>query len=344
MAAASLAACGGTTGNSQAVKAPPKTPQAQLKDGVSSLGSSSSLSVDLHLNTTAAQLHTLAPTIPTPFDGVITGASLVLKESTGNGQSLASLNKQGAHGSTAQQTAALEDVNTDFTVGSQGTTYFELRTVKGVLYAQANVSAALGLAGKGAMLKSLEAQIPASNEYDFARAALQGHWVSVNYVPLLKTIESSTSSSYSAAQGQALIGDIEAALLKNVTVANAGKGPGGSSKLAIGADENNLVNSLVSTFVKDYPAAANTPLPPGISTLPHKTFTADGFVKGTTLTGVQLNLSQFAPTTSAPLVFAADFGHPQVSISAPSGAVAVPPNLVQALLSTALSSAQAKVG
>ncbi|MGH9129063.1 MAG: hypothetical protein ACRDY2_08885 [Acidimicrobiales bacterium] len=320
VAAGALAACG--------TAKPAGPPKAQLQSSVSSLDSSPTVSVDLHLAATAAQLHAVAPTIPTPFDSLITGASVVIQETTTNGKPLASVAKAvQASGSPTAALDSLRQVDEDLAVNGGGYKLLEIRFVKGVVYARADVKDFLGLFGiSPTSLASVKSKIPSGSQYDFERAALAGKWVSFDALSALQGFLS-TAPVGSPAQTKALLakvyGAISTVYTKDITVAAAGSGPKGTTKLAVSANEHKLVADVVGAFAQVFPSGVAGLPAPNLSKVPNHTITADALLKGTALSGFQLNISQFlhsAAAASNPLVVSATISHPSVSISAPSGA------------------------
>ncbi len=319
VAASALAACGTTA-------KPAESPKVQLQNSFSSLGASPTVSVNFHLTATASQLHAVAPSIPTPYASLITGASVVLEETTTNGASLNSVRQAiVASGSPAATIAALRQVDADLALNGGGNKLVELRLVKGVLYAKADVADIAGLVGKSSSaLSSLAATLPPGSQFNFARAALAGKWVSFNVINALQGVLS-TATTLTPAQSKAMLAtilkDLGALYTNDVTVTSAGSGPNGTSKLELSANERTLLTGLVSALKQINPLASTKGVP-NLSKVPNKTFSADAFLSGTALTGIQVNLSQFihggVSATTKPLDMAATISHPSVSISAPT--------------------------
>jgi hypothetical protein len=316
VAAGALSACGSST--------PAGSPKVQLKSSISSLGSSPTLSINFHLSATPAQLHALAPSIPTPYASLITGASVVLKETTTNGASLNSVRDAAeASGSPTAAIDSLRQVDVDLAVNGGGNELMELRLVNGVLYARADVKDILALVGKTSSdLSSVASSLPSGSQFDFARAALGGKWVSLNVVSALQGYLSTApvvKQSQSKASLAKVIKAFDTLYADDVTVAAAGSGPNGTSKLAVSANARTLLTGLDNTLMQINPAVSAKG---DLSKVPDRTFSADAFLNGTALTGIQLNLSQFihggVSATTKPLELAATISHPSVSISAPT--------------------------
>lgn len=291
------------------------------------------LSFDVHLTSTPAQLHALLPSLPTPYDSVITGASLVVQESTTDGKSLSALASSELDSNSATAVvAALSDVDLDLALNAGGDKLLELRLIKGVLYARADVNGALALVGLNqSSLASVRAEIPSGSEYDFARAALKGDWISFNVASELRGFLStapSVSSSSSKSEDKQLIAALKSIYNSDITVTKDGSTSASSTKLAVSGNEQTLAKALVTAFAQleeSVGAGANVPVP-NLSKVPSKTVTAFAGLSGDTLNALATNLSQFIPTTAAsknPLELEVGVTHPSVSITAPSSATAV---------------------
>lgn len=325
MAAGVLAGCGGSTAKTAA------TPKAQLQSSFDSLYSSPTLSVNFHLDATPAQLHAVAPSIPTPFDSVITGASVVIKEATANGQPLYSLGRTArAAGTPAALVNLLSQVDLDMAFLAGGTELLDFRLLGGVVYARADIADSLALVGATpAVLAGARAKIPSGAQYNFARAALDGNWVSFNAIQALQGLLSTAPvvpQSQLKAEEAKFAGALESVFNKDVTVANAGSA-GAASKLAVSANLRNVLGDLASAFMQLAPSSRSVGgmVAPDLSKVPDKTVTADALVNGSTLSGLQINISQFLPAVSPsakPLVVGATVSHPPVDIVTPKGATA----------------------
>ncbi len=330
IAATTLAACGTSAPTAS------QSPKARLQASVVGIDAQSSVVYNFHLPITNAQLKALAPQLPGIFDGAVTGASIVVKETTANGQPLSSLAKPYLKsGSYTDLLNELKNENLDFSFNTEGFTLLELRAIGGVLYARVDVKDALGLFGlTSATLAHVEAMIPPGSTYDFARAALAGKWASFNYVSEFKGLVS-TLPTASPAQSK-MITQYLAAIQKlydnDVTVATDGSS-GGLDKLALSANEHTLAVAfaMVSTQLGQALGATGTSgaIPPAdLAKVPNKTVQAFAGLRGDSLAELAINISQFIPGSAAkanPLELEVGISHPAVSISVPSGAAPINP-------------------
>lgn len=341
-----MAACGSSTG---AVSANPKT---QLLAGAASIQAQPTLAYNVHLASTPAQLGALAPSLPTPYDSVVAGASLVIQQSTTNGKPLSSLGTAYFNaGSPSAQIAELKNEDVDISFNAGGFKLIEIRLVNGVLYARADVHDALGLFGLNqSELAPYAAKIPVGSQYDFARAALAGNWVSFNFVTVLQGLASSLPVTPTTAKGEfnQVITSLKAVYNNDVSVVKDGSAPGSSTKLAVSANEQTVVRALLIAFsqVEARLGTGGKVPAPDLSKVPSKTVTAFAGLSGNTLNNVAFNASQFIPTATAasnPLELEVGVSHPTVSISAPSGATAISLPGIAKLFSGLPAAAKARV-
>jgi hypothetical protein len=306
-----LAACGSSTTQS---------PKSQLSAAVRSLGSTSDLTLTLHLSTTPSQLTQLDHSIPGPVAALLSDATLTREVQTVNGKPLNTVVDATGQRRTP---AAAGLVNSDLSLEANGTRYLELRTVKGVAYAHVDIGAFQGLTG--APLSALATQIPPGPNRQAALAVLTGHWVSVDLNQLYQggAAPSTTANPNRAA----VVSQLEGVVSRDTSVTRTSSNSG-TDTLTVSANVATLGHDLLSTLATAAPQRLQAPLAQVGSRLPQKTVSAQAQVTGTTLNQVSFDLAQLArsgsPLAGQHLPLVLDVSHAShPAISAPAGAVPV---------------------
>lgn len=330
VAAATLAACGSAASGTGAQNPTIKNPKAALLSSVGALEAQPTLAFDVHLATTPAQLEALIPGFPSPYAKLVTQASLVLQDATANGKPLGAANL--TNESPAQAIAGLSNDEVDETFNVGGFKAYELRLVNGVVYLRLDVKDTLALVGYNqAKLAPIAKMIPAGAQYDFARAALAGKWVSFDALSEFKSFLSTAPTlppAQSKANADKYLAALESVYNKDIAVATDGSVPGGTAKLAISANERNLASGVYGAFMNlatSLGTLGGAGGAPDLSKVPNTTIKAFAGIKDNALNEVAINLSQFIPGAAAktnPLEMEVGVSHPAMSISAPSGATA----------------------
>lgn len=302
----------GGTGTNNSTQAP----SAELTSAFSALGKASTLTTSLKLGATADVIKSLASssgsTLTDDQANAIVGAQISVEVQAPSGKTLSDLSAGGTGGAV------------NFTVSDNGTNWLSVRSVNKILYLQVDLKDLLNAIGESSALSqvtSLESspQFPA-----FAKALLDGKWVSLpeSFASSL-TGSSSSGSSASPQQAQAVINGLKQILTNDVTVTRTSSGS--TDVLKLTANSKTVATDFINAVTSAVPTAAAALGSTDTSQIPSKDITLGATVTGGALSQLSIDLGQFAPAKDQPasLPVDLDFAQTGPAITAPSGAVAV---------------------
>src|SRR5947209_566052 len=209
LATASAVVLTGCASGSGAKSTASKDPKAAFSTGISGLSDTDALTVTLKLDTTPDKLVGFAKESGDKLDpqvaGHISTAAVVFETKTSDGTKLGDI-KPGTKVNAATRIAIQDD----------GKTLAELRSMKDVLFAHADLKTLLDLFQQKkayADLTSRAQQMP-----PFVRALVQGKWVSLdlNAIKALAGQFGGAAASPSTQQAQKLLTDLKAVIGKDV--------------------------------------------------------------------------------------------------------------------------------
>ncbi len=287
---------------------------SELSSAISSLGQGSTLTVTLKLGTTGSQLVSFvhqqdkASTLTAAQAGAIAGAAVTFEVTAPSGKTLDQIS--GLTSSGAANIALVDN----------GKTWFAIRIINQTLYLQADLKDLLHALGQDQSYRQIagaSAQLPS-----FLSAAVQGKWISLSLAALKHAIPGATgASTANPSQAHHLIDQIKSLLTTDVTVTKSSSG--GTDTLTLSANLRTLARDFTTTFANSIPGAGAALSGANLSNVPDKNISLKATVSGGALTGLTLDLAQFAKHPSGSLPIELAFAQSGPAISAPSGAVAV---------------------
>lgn len=323
-AGVALSACGSASKQGAA---------SSVDSAISSLGSSSSLNVQLSLGITPTQAQALAAK---------SRSTLTQAEATALSTGSVFFTTQSGHGEALDSKQALTDANNAYDLGLQFGTQkpLEIKYVNQNLYLRADASQLLTDMGQSpTKAASLEKTLTRLNSVVPGISQLGGpNWVEVNHASLvsledlLKSAAASNGAAQpSAAQIQSTLAQLRTdalnSLKANSTYTSMGS-TNGRNEYAVTVNVHNFLASFGPALQKDVSAlpVVGSKLSSDLSKLDSKvpagrTATADLYTSGGRLSEVDVDLNQFAgkQKVNFPVPLRVAFSSPP-AISAPAGA------------------------
>jgi hypothetical protein len=310
-----LAGCGGSSGGSTGSTNTSGSPQAELTNAITALGSASTIDATLKLNATGSQLRSFAlqqdPTAKiTPAQAnALAGAQLEFEVTAPSGKTLNDLSS--SNGSGAAQ----------FVVSDQGSPLVTIRGLNKTLYFQVALKDLLDRLGKSttyAQIQSSAGQLP-----PFVQDLLNGKWVSLQE-STLKSLTSQlggTQSGANRSQASAVLNALKSLLTKDVTVTRTSSGS--TDVLTVSGNARTLAGDFESAIESNVPAAGAALGSTNLSNVPNKTLTLTAAVTGGALSGLTIDLAQFSKSGHGSLPLHLAVAQTGPAITAPSGATPV---------------------
>lgn len=303
---------GGTGANDSS-----QSPSAELTSAFSALSKSSTLTASIKLGANASQIKSFASSTGAHLSdteaNAIAGAQISIELQAPSGKTLSDLGSSSGSGSSA-----------DFTISDNGTNLVSIRSVNKTLYLQVDLKDLLNTIGQSSTLSQLQT-LEANPQFpSFAKALLDGKWVSLPQSAASSlTGTTSSSSSPSPQQEQAILNGIKRILTNDVTVTRTATGA--TDVLKLTANSKTVLTDFLTTITTAVPSAALALGSTDTSQIPSKTITLGANVTGGALSQLSIDLGQFAPPKNQPVTLPIDINFAQsgAAITAPSGAVAV---------------------
>jgi hypothetical protein len=300
---------GGSTNNSTGA------PATELTDAITALGNASTIDAVLKINGSGSDLQSFvkqqdpSTKLTSTQAAEIAGVQVEIEAAAPSGKTLSDIN-----GSTAG--------TSNITITDQGTALFTLRVVNKTLYFQIDAKDLLDKLGQSASYAQIQAagpQLPA-----FAQALFQGKWVSLpqsTAKSLSNQLGVSSSSSGNQTAASALLGKLKTLLTKDVTVTRSTSGS--TDVLTLSGNTRTLASDFASTFASSIPGAGAALGSANLSKVPSKTLSLKASVTGGALSGLTIDVGQFAKSGGGSLPIALTIAQSGPAITAPSGAVPV---------------------
>jgi hypothetical protein len=321
--AALVAGCGGsssgggtgTTTGGTGTNNSSQTPGEELTGAFSALGKASTLTTTLQFGAGASAgigdlVGSSGSTLTQTQLDAIAGAQISVEVQAPSGKSLSDLTSGGATGAAV-----------DFKISDNGTDFLTVRSVDKVLYLQTDLKDLFDAIGQGSTYATLQgsvAQLPT-----FVQALFQGKWVSLPQSAAAGLTGGTTSSgsSPSTQQEQAIIDGLKKILADDVTVTRSATGS--TDTLSLSANSRTIATDFVATVTAAVPSAAAALGSADPSTVPSKDITLGAQVTGGALSQLSIDLGQFDPQGKGHLPLEINFSQSGSAITKPSGAVAV---------------------
>lgn len=350
----SVLAVGGGLALSACGSAAKQSPASAVDSAISGLGGSSSLTMQVKLGITAAQIEQLASQ---------SHSHLTSAEAQALASGSISFTAQTGHGEALDSNQALTDTGNayDLALNVGGSSPLEIRYVSHALYVHAQAGQLLTDLGKSqAGAAKLQSRLDQLNQYVPGISALgQGQWVEVSPASLTALAnlaeQAGGAGHVTAAQIQGVLGglrsDVFSSFKANSTSQSAG--PSSSSAYTTTLDVHGFLSSLAPTLQKDLQlvpvvgsklsndfAQLEKSVPAG------RKVTATVHTSGGKLSEIDVDLRQFSQksTVSFPVPLKVSFTSAQ-AVSTPGGAQVLDlsklPNLIANMLSHSRSGASA---
>jgi hypothetical protein len=291
-----LAGCGGGSSNAIPKNA---TPQTEFLAALQNTSHTDVLTSTLKIDATPEQLLAFAKattakgdSAPTPKQAQeITAGKLVIETKSSDGKQLTSVVPGGgAHIDTS--IAFVEDNATDA----------EIRVVDSTIYLRGDLKALIALGGKPAIYDNLVAEV--SKMPAFVRDFIAGKFVSID-TATLKTLAAEVGgaagvSTPTSQQFQDFAATLKADINRDVTVTKVGSDDKGDH-LVLKAQSQTLVKDLLTSVAKVEPQlATKIQADANAGKVPERTVTLDAYVKDGSVSGLSLDLAQFADPGQVP--------------------------------------------
>jgi hypothetical protein len=319
-----VAGCGGGSsgGKSNTSNVSGASASAELSSAISALGNGSTLTATLKLGATGSQLLSFVhqqdknATMTAQQASAITAAAISFEVAAPSGKTLNQIS--GVTNAGAANIAVVDN----------GKAWFTIRVVKQTLYLQADLKDLLHAFGKDQTYRQMAGaggQLPA-----FVAAAVQGKWISLSLPALKHAIPGAASASTpNPAQSKQFLDELRSLLTTDVTVTKSSSG--GTDTLTLTSNLRTLAGDFKTTFAT-IPGVGAALSSTNVSTVPNKNVSIKATVSGGALTGLSLDVGQFAKSGQGSLPIELTFVQSGPSISAPSGALAVDLSQIAPLL------------